>query len=98
MLRSVFFLLFCIFVATAHAEAPSRATLLIASCAACHSPDIAANSVIPTIYGKDPSYIKTSMLAFKNGTRPATLMNRLAKGYSDEEIDLMANYLAKYKK
>lgn len=98
MLRSILFLVFCIFVAIAHAEAPSRAELLIASCAACHSPDIAANSVIPTIYGKDAAYIKTSMLGFKNGTRPATLMNRLAKGYTDEEIDLMANYLANYQK
>jgi len=37
------------------------------------------------------------MKAYKEGTRPATIMNRIAKGYSDEEIKAMAGYFAKQK-
>jgi cytochrome c553 len=34
------------------------------------------------------------MLAFKSGTRTATIMHQLAKGYSDEQIRLLASYFA----
>ncbi|EXI71532.1 MAG: Flavocytochrome c cytochrome subunit [Candidatus Accumulibacter sp. SK-11] len=37
------------------------------------------------------------MKAFKNGTRPATIMHQLAKGYTDEEIAILAEYFAKQK-
>ncbi len=33
------------------------------------------------------------MLQFKAGERPATVMNRITKGYSDEEIKLLSAYL-----
>jgi cytochrome c553 len=35
------------------------------------------------------------MKAFRDGTRPATIMHQLAKGYSDEQIELMAEYFAR---
>ena len=34
------------------------------------------------------------MREFRAGTRPATVMQQLAKGYSDDEIDAAAAYLA----
>jgi sulfide dehydrogenase cytochrome subunit len=37
------------------------------------------------------------MKKFKSGERPSTVMGRLAKGYSDAEIDLMAEYFSKQK-
>jgi sulfide dehydrogenase cytochrome subunit len=37
------------------------------------------------------------MKAFKSGERPATLMDRIAKGYTDEEIEAMAKYFAEIK-
>ena len=33
------------------------------------------------------------MLQFKAGERPATVMNRIAKGYSDDEIKSLFAYL-----
>lgn len=33
------------------------------------------------------------MLAFKAGTRAATVMDRIAKGFSDEEIRAIAQWL-----
>jgi cytochrome subunit of sulfide dehydrogenase len=35
------------------------------------------------------------MLAFKDGTRPATVMHRHAKGLNIDEINLLANYFAR---
>jgi sulfide dehydrogenase cytochrome subunit len=35
------------------------------------------------------------MLAFKSGERASTVMGRIAKGYPEEEIKLMAGYFAK---
>jgi len=35
------------------------------------------------------------MNSFKNDQIPSTVMGRIAKGYSDEEIILLANYLGK---
>lgn len=34
------------------------------------------------------------MLAFKADTRDGTVMNRIAKGYSEEEIAVLADYLS----
>ena len=36
-------------------------------------------------------------IARELGTRPATVMNRLAKGYTDQEIDALADYFSKRK-
>jgi cytochrome c553 len=47
-------------------------------------------------YDKD-SMVKT-MLDFKSGRRPATLMHQIAKGYSDAEIIAIAGYFAAQKK
>jgi cytochrome c553 len=37
------------------------------------------------------------MQAFKSGQRPATLMHQIAKGYTDEQIEQIAAYLAAQK-
>ena len=42
--------------------------------------------------GKTASAIEEAMQQFKTGARPATIMNRIAKGYSDEEIASIARY------
>ncbi len=34
------------------------------------------------------------LMAFKSGKREGTVMNRIAKGYSDAEIAAIAKYLA----
>jgi cytochrome c553 len=35
------------------------------------------------------------MRAFRSGERPATVMNRIAKGFSDDEIGAIADWLAR---
>lgn len=38
--------------------------------------------------------IETAMQAFRAGTRPATVMDRIAKGFSDEEVRAIAQWYA----
>jgi cytochrome c553 len=48
--------------------------------------------------GLDKAYHVVQMTAFKNGTRPATIMHQLSKGYSDAQIETLATYFAAQKK
>jgi cytochrome subunit of sulfide dehydrogenase len=66
--------------------APPGAT----SCSGCHPASPAVDSPVPRLVGRDPSEIVTAMQAFRAGSRPATVMDRIAKGFSDDEISAIA--------
>lgn len=73
----------------------TRATLLTQPCFACHGTNGTSTGLpIPSLNGLPEELLAASLLAFKKGERPATLMTRIAKGYSDEDLKLIANYLA----
>ncbi|MDT8384792.1 MAG: cytochrome c [Gammaproteobacteria bacterium] len=69
-----------------------RPAMLANPCAGCHGPDGASPGPIPPLKGLPGSYIISAMQAFKTDQRQGTVMNRIAKGYTDEEIKLMAGY------
>ena len=73
---------------------------LVASCAGCHGTDGRAveGSTIPPLAGSSKAEITLQMKAFKEGTRPATIMHQLSKGYTDEQIDRVATYFAAVKR
>jgi len=70
---------------------------MASSCAACHGTN--GNSVggAPVLAGLDKTYFITQMNNFKSGARPATIMNKHAKGYNDEEIVQLATFFAAQK-
>lgn len=72
----------------------SRAQMLAISCAGCHGPDGRSPGAIPSIAGRSAQDIERALLAFRSGERAATVMDRHAKGYSDEEIRLLAEFFA----
>jgi len=39
----------------------------------------------------------TQLMAFRAGTRPATIMHQISKGYSDAQIAQLADYFAAQK-
>ena len=81
---------------TAHLSAAPTATMLANTCAGCHGTDGASTGpATPSIAGNSEIYMVDSMIAFKNGERPSTIMGRIAKGYSEEEFKLMGSYFAK---
>ena len=68
--------------------------LLSLSCTSCHGTYGISPGTIPTIYGKSREYIIKTMKEFRNGERDSTVMKRIAKGFSDREIFLIANYFS----
>jgi sulfide dehydrogenase cytochrome subunit len=72
-------------------------TILALSCAACHGTGGASPGAIPSLRGKTAAYIGEALTEFKTGKRSATVMGRLAKGYSDAEIKALADHFASLK-
>jgi len=89
--------------ATAHAQ--DKATQLhnratAAMCANCHGTEgrTVEGSAIPSLVGMPKEYQVLQMQAFKNGTRPATVMHQITKGLTDAQIDTIASYYAATKR
>jgi sulfide dehydrogenase cytochrome subunit len=68
-----------------------------ASCSGCHTSGTAAASSVSRLYGRDAGEIMTAMTGFRDGSLPATVMNRIAKGFSDDELRAIAAWLAAQK-
>jgi cytochrome c553 len=74
-----------------------RTRSLAATCAQCHGTDghAAAGATLAGLAGTPPATFTERMRAFRDGSRPGTVMPQLAKGYSDAQIDQLAAYFAK---
>jgi sulfide dehydrogenase cytochrome subunit len=72
----------------------TRGAMLSNSCAACHGTDGKSPGAIPSIYGKSAEFISSALTDFREDKRPATVMGRHASGYTDEEIQLIAEYFS----
>jgi sulfide dehydrogenase cytochrome subunit len=68
--------------------------LLTISCSGCHGPGGHSTGAIPSIFGRSAESIAESLRAFREGKRPATVMARIAKGYTDAEIDRVAREIS----
>lgn len=73
--------------------------VLAQSCASCHGVDGkgVTGGTIPPINGRAAAAMATAMKDFKADKPVVTMMNRLAKGYTDAEIDAIAAYYANIK-
>ena len=74
---------------------PVSPSTLATACFTCHGTDGKSPGAIPSLHGKTAAYIEEQLKAFKADRRKATLMNRIAKGYSDGEIKAIAKYLGR---
>jgi len=84
-------------LAGAQDAAALRARSLVATCAACHGTDGRAvpAAAVPGLAGMPAAYLVEQMKAFKSGARNGTVMPQLAKGYSDAQIEQLADSLAR---
>jgi cytochrome c553 len=82
-----------------HAQDRSLGRSLAATCAACHGTDgrPATKEVIP-LAGLPREFLVSQLQAFKEGKRPASVMHQIAKGHTDQQIELIADYFAAQKK
>jgi cytochrome c553 len=62
------------------------------ACSGCHPASSAAEAGVPALAGRDAQEIVTQMRAFRSGQRDATVMDRIAKGYTDAEIEAIADW------
>ena len=82
---------------TSQAAGISQGAMLSNSCAACHGTDGKSPGAIPSIHGKSAEFISTALTGFRSGERASTVMGRHTRGYSDEEIRLIAEHFATLK-
>lgn len=101
MLCSALAMLMC---APAFAARPvSAGERLAATCTACHGTrgntggetgSQTAGAALPLLAGQPKETLLASLKAFKDGSRPATIMTQLAKGYTDEQLEQIAAWFA----
>lgn len=85
---------FALWAAAGMAQAADIAGLA-ATCHSCHGIDGASvGPSMPSISGQNESYLKQVMLEQKHDKRYSSIMGRLLRTYSDEEIALMAQHFA----
>ena len=85
--------LICLFFCSApNAAELSRGAMLSASCAGCHGTNGQSPGTIPSLANQTAEFIRTNLEAFRSGERASTVMQRHAKGYTDEEIKLIAEH------
>ena len=87
---------FACFASIAHAQQadPNLARDIAASCGSCHGTNGVSNGGVPSLAGQPKADLVRKMQDFKAGRAPSTIMTQLAKGYTDEQIDLAASYFA----
>ena len=85
-------------VSPASAQSPD-VRYIAANCANCHGTDgrSAGGGGMPGLAGLSAPYFIEQMNAFRNGSRQATIMHQIAKGYTDAQIAAMAQYFAAQK-
>ncbi len=81
---------------TAHAADPNLGRNLAATCANCHGTNGKAvpNAGIDPLAGEDKAKMLKKLSDFKSGIRPSTIMQQIAKGYTDEQLDMISAYYA----
>lgn len=76
-------------------EHPGR--FIAANCTGCHGTQGRSTGGMPSLAGLDRSYILNALEEFKSGTRAATIMQQHAKGYTEAQFELIADYFAAQK-
>lgn len=81
--------------AVAEGMTGASASMLANTCAGCHGSNGASQGpATPTIAGLSKDYFVEVMQGYASGAIPSTIMGRIAKGYSEEESMLMAEFYA----
>ena len=95
---AVMLLFSCLSISTtSFAVQISQGAMLANSCAACHGTHGKSPGAIPAINGKSASFLLQSLKDFESGKRPSTVMGRHASGYSEKEMQLIAEHFANMK-
>ena len=75
------------------ADAPPGAL----ACSGCHPTGKGVETPAPRLVGRPAADIKAAMLAFRTGARPASVMDRISKGFGESEAAAIAEWYAAQK-
>jgi len=67
------------------------------SCTGCHATKAGVDTAVPRLAGRKAADIVAQMQAFKAGQLPSTVMDRIAKGLTDAEVEAIAAWYAQQK-
>lgn len=83
--------------APAHAQPtpPNPIRYVAANCANCHGTFGRSSGAMPSLAGLQKPYFVEQMRLFRDGKRAATIMHQIAKGYSEEQIEALAEHFAR---
>jgi sulfide dehydrogenase cytochrome subunit len=81
-------------LALAAPAAQAEAPLAAEGCTGCHGPAGSGAGAIPAIAGRDAAELRALMAAFRANERPASIMGRVARGYTEAEIAAIAEHFA----
>jgi cytochrome subunit of sulfide dehydrogenase len=77
---------------------PAAVVNMISNCYSCHGTDGRSPGAIPSLTGKNAEQALLQLREFKSGKLAATVMTRHTKGYTDAELEALANYMARHLK
>lgn len=78
----------------ASAEDANLGRNLAATCITCHGKSATGTG---TLEGMPKGQLTQAMKDFKAGAKPATLMHQISKGYSEQQVALIAEYFSQQK-
>ncbi len=81
-------------VGVAAAPAAAAAPPGAAACSGCHRAAGAGGGAVAVLRGRPAGEIVAAMQAYRAGERSPTVMDRIAKGFSDDEVQAIAAWLA----
>lgn len=66
------------------------------ACATCHGPNgLSVNPAVPDLAGQKQAYLAAALDAYRSGLRRESLMSRVARGLTDEDVKQLALYYSK---
>lgn len=81
----------------AQAKDPNLARNLAATCANCHGTNGKSLGGMESLAGEPKEKLLQKMADFKSGEKPASIMHQITKGYTQEQLELIAAYFAAQK-
>jgi cytochrome c553 len=78
---------------------PNLPRNLAATCANCHGTNGKAvpGAGLDALNGIEKAKALQKLADFRSGAKPASIMHQIVKGYTDEQLDLIASYFAAQK-
>lgn len=75
----------------------TTSAVLANTCFSCHGTEGKSQGAMPVLAGRPASYIKVTLNQYREDKKQGTVMNRIAKGFTAEEIESLSRFFASQK-